>query len=46
MTWVPGPSTSIKVDQVIDEVVEVEPAISHTDIASVMPVGNVDVVVR
>jgi hypothetical protein len=34
-----------KSDQVIDEVVEVEPAISHPDIASVMPVGNVDVVV-
>jgi hypothetical protein len=33
-----------KSDEVTDEVVEVEPAISHTDIASVMPVGNVDVV--
>ena len=32
-------------DQVLDEIVKIEPAVPPRDVASVVPVGNVDIVV-
>ena len=40
----PGPSTSRKCDDVVDEVVEVEAAVLQPDVARIVPVGDVDVV--
>jgi len=32
-------------DQVLDEIVEIEPAVPLCDVASIVPVGDVDIVV-
>ena len=45
-TWPPGPDVIEKADDVIDEFVEAETSGIARDVARIVPVGDVDVVVR